>query len=262
MPQINTDLDTAHYQEGCRLDHTPSSAVSPGDIVDAGKGLYGFADDDIAASRLGALALTGIRLAQSASATTFSVGDDVYWDASAEKAVAADDGLDGADLLLGVCVIAKTSGQNAVAFVPVNVLDRYNCIRPIVYEFDCDATNGDTDEHILIPANMNKTGLVFKGAMGIVTEQFAGDSEDQGVVTIEDEDDGAICTLTPSDAGADAVGDIIVSSIHWGVSTTGTAWKTVAAGKAVQGYVSQQTDGNTVVGAGKMRVYIDVCPLL
>lgn len=130
-------------------------------------------------------------------------------------------------------------------------------LSPIVYEFDTE-TGVDATAHTLIPASQNPRGLLILGVFGRVTEVFAGASEDQGIVTVQDEDDTAIATLTPTNAGADAVGDIIVGyAAH--AATTGAATKTVAAGKAVEGIVSQATSG--AGAAGKMKVYIEAIPL-
>jgi len=259
---IPSGIDTLHRSEADRLYHTPGSALAAGDIVQPGGSILGFVDNAIAASARGNLATakSGVRLAAAASATTFSVGDEVWWDASAEKAVAPNLAVGDGDIPLGICCEAKVSGANCVAFIPFDITSRYNAINPFVYEFDCDGDNGDTDEHILIPANQNVYGLLYRGCWGIVTEQMAGSSEDQGVVTIEDSDDNAIATLTASDAAADAVNDVIVGTSDVFSATTGDAAKVVAAGKAVQGFVSQQTSGGTP--AGKIKVYLDVVPLI
>jgi hypothetical protein len=251
---------TLTFQDRKRLNYTPGSAKTEGDIVNLGGSIFGFVDDAIAASGTGQLDLapSAIKWVRSASATTFSIGDEVWYDSSVGLAVAVSGALDGADYPLGIAVKAKVSGQNAVAVIPFDILDRYSVIRPICYEFD--VADGDTDEHILIPAWMNRHGLILKHCFGLVTEAMVGSSEDQGIVTIEDEDDNAIATLTATDGAADDVGDIIVGSADLSAASTGDAWKTVAAGKAVQGYVSQQTSGGTP--AGKIRAYLEFAPLL
>lgn len=128
---------------------------------------------------------------------------------------------------------------------------------PIVYEFDTE-TGVDATAHTLVPASQNPRGLLILGVFGRVTEVFGGASEDQGIVTVQDEDDTAIATLTPTNAGADALGDIIVGYSAYAAST-GAATKTVAAGKAVEGIVSQATSG--AGAAGKMKVYVVAIPL-
>lgn len=188
----------------------------------------------------------------SASATTFSVGDDVWWDASASQAVGAGLAHDGsADQYLGTAVVAKTSGQLVVRVA----LGKSFCAPPgiifgIPYEFDCQ-TGVDTASHVLIPAAWNKNGLVIEEIYGLVTEVFAG-TEDQGIVTVSDEDDNALATLTASDAGADAVNDVI-EGFFLHEQATGAAVKVVAADKYVDAAVTQVTTGSA---AGKMIVYI------
>lgn len=258
--------ETQHYQGAERLSHTPGSAVANGKVVNIGGSLFGYADSAIEASRQGALALAaaGIRWCKKATATTFTVGDEVWLDASTGLAVAPNATPADADLPLGICVATGANGPNAVAYLPFGIMDRYSVIRPFVYEFDCSIDNGDTDEHVLIPAWMNRHGLILRNLFGLVTEAMVGSSEDQGIVTVEDEDDNAIATLTAADAAADAVGDILVASLSLCTDDSGdisgTAWKTVAAGKAVQGFVSQQTSGGTE--AGKIKVFCDFVPLV
>jgi len=194
----------------------------------------------------------------SASATTFSLGDPVFWDYSANAAVAADDALDGAnDFYLGVAVKAKTSGQLKVR-VALNVDIPF---RPQVYEFDCE-TGVDAAAHTLIPAVMNKRGLLITGVYGIVTERFGGGTEDQGIITVSDSASTQICTLTASDAGADVLNDVIVGASNAPVfgASTGTLISVVPAGRSVTAAVTQATSGTSV--AGKMRVYIFAVPLV
>lgn len=252
-----------HQPTSDRIDYTPGSAVTGGQIITPGGGLIGAPERDIAANELDALHLSGLREYDKAAGggVTFAVGDTIYYNNTTGLAVPPSLTLDpSADIEAAVCVLAAADADTFVVGIPVNVLDRYNVIRPIVYEFDCDGDNGDTDEHILIPAWMNRHGLLFMGAWGLVTEQMAGSSEDQGVVTVEDEDDNALATITASNSGADAVNDVIVGTNDIYSATTGDAAKVVAAGKAIQGFVSQQTSGGTP--AGKIKVYVEARPLV
>lgn len=242
-------------QKGEKLDFTASTALSAGDIVEV-DGRVGVAETDIASGAVGTVRVYGVHSITKGSGVTFSVGDDVYWDASAETAVNTSLTLDGADLFLGTCVSAAASGDDEVR-VALNTRSRYDRIKPIVYEFD--VADGDTDEHILIPADQNPHGLVITHVFALISEVMAGSSEDQGIVTVEDEDDNAICTLTASDAAADVVNDYVLG-LQLQSTATGTGAKTVAAGKAVQGFVSQQTSGGTP--AGKMKVYVEAIPLV
>ena len=244
-----------------RIDYTPGAAVLGGTPTNPGGGIIGYPDRDIAASEFDALTLMGLRKADKASATVFAVGNTVMYDSSTGLAVNPGLALDGsADLELGICSKAAGSGALFVEFIPVSVLDRYNVIRPFVYEFDCDGANGDVLEHILIPAWQNRHGLVIEACYGIVTEVMAGSSEDQGIITIEDEDDNALSPITAADAAGDAAGDILLGTNNIFAIASGAVIKTVAAGKAVQGFVSQQTSGGTP--AGKIKVYVIARPLV
>lgn len=253
---------TQHLQDRSRLNYTPAAAVAAGEVVDLGQGILGAVDTAIAANRTGAVALpaAGIRLAKTADATAWAVGDEVWLvsGVAVQKSLALDP---STAILLGLCIIAKAAndGANSVAYLPLDPQTNLGALQPVVYEFDCD-TGGDTDEHILIPASQNRAGLLLLAAWAVVTEVFAGATEDQGIVTIEDEDDNALSTLTPSDGSADAVGDIIVGTNDIYSAATGDAAGIVAAGKAIQGFVSQQTSG--AGEAGKMKVYLRVIPLL
>ncbi len=191
----------------------------------------------------------------SASGTTFSEGDEVWWDDSASQAVAPSLAVADADFYLGTARAAKVSGD---LFVSVD-LNKKVAYRPAVYEFDCE-TGVDSSAHILIPACQNPHGLLILGVYSVVTEQFGGASQDQGIVTIRDTDDNSICTLTPSDSGADAIGDVIVGTNKVLGGTTGDAVKSVAAGKGVKGIVTQACSGSGA--AGKQKVYIVATPLV
>lgn len=195
-----------------------------------------------------------------ASGTTFSKGDPVYWNSSTNLAVAPALTLDGSTIFyLGTCHKAKTSGQTVVE-VDMNVQPLLPAIpQPFVYEFDCE-TGVDASTHVLIPANYNKRGLLLLAAYALVTEVFGGASEDQGIVTIEDTDGTDLCTLTATDAGADAANDVIVGTSDVFSATTGDAAKVVAAGKGIRGVVTQATSG--AGAAGKMKVYVLVMPLV
>lgn len=196
-------------------------------------------------------AVSGIFDVPSASATTFAKGQDVWIDVANDVAVPFSTALiGGTDFRLGKASVAKASG---VTTVRVDFNAEVSC-QVFAPELDCtDATA----TAILIPAEQNTTGFIVEEIFSEITEGFAGDTEDQGIVTVADEDDSAIATLTPTDAGADATGDIIVGYSR-PAATTGAELKKVAAGKAVKASVSQAASGTSL--AGKMVVYIKVTP--
>jgi len=180
------------------------------------------------------------------------VGKDVF--ASDDATLSLTRSLSALRSRVGTVVRYVTTNTAIVEFEP------HSLAEPFVAELDCE-TGEDSDDHVLLPAWMNRRGVVLELVYGIVTEQFAGDTEDQGVVTVYDEDDNALATLTPSDGGADAVGDMIIGTIPILISgSTGNAAKIVAAGKAIDCKVTQETSGGTP--AGKMKVYLVVRPLV
>lgn len=109
---------------------------------------------------------------------------------------------------------------------------------------------------LLVHATENHNGLLVLWAGALVTETFAGDTEDQGIITLEDTDGTDITTFTPSDAGADAVNDIVASAANKLAigAATGSLLAIVAAGKGIQALVSQLTSGANEQGAMKVGV--------
>lgn len=67
--------------KGDAIDYTPGSAVSAGDVVVQGE-LVGIAKTDIAANKLGAIAVTGVYDVPKPTGvgTDYSAGDILYWD--------------------------------------------------------------------------------------------------------------------------------------------------------------------------------------
>lgn len=106
----NASPTVIFVQEGDAIDYTPSgSAVAAGDVVIAG-GILGVAKLPIAVGVLGAIHIKGVfSLPKGAFATT--VGQKLYWDASAAQVVAtpaAD------DYLLGFATTVQVSGDARV----------------------------------------------------------------------------------------------------------------------------------------------------
>lgn len=128
-------------------------------------------------------------------------------------------------------------------------------IRVAVAEFDCGAAAKTV---VLIPASQNKNGLIIRRLWGIVTEVMAGSSEDQGVVTVSDESNNSIGTLTPSNAAADGVGDNVLGAIADMDDATGTALVTVAAGEFVDAILTQICAGTP---AGKILLVLEYIPV-
>lgn len=253
--------EALHVRDSNPAKETAAAALASGEIRQLSdgraavvEGLQGVASGDEVSLRHCAV----VRVA-AASGTTFAKGDKVYWDASASQAVPPSASLDGAaDHYLGVAAKAKTSGQTEV-YVELNVISSQPAIsQPFVFEFDtedgADETAGAKNEHVLIPASANKHGLLILGVFGRITEAFGGATEDQGIITVRDQSNTTLATLTPTNGGADAVGDVIVGTNKLLGGTTGDAVKTVAAGEYVDAQVTQETSGSGA--AGKVAVYV------
>ena len=78
-----------YLSPGLRVDHTPSGAVTGGDIVVQGN-LVGVASQDIAAAEKGSLAVGGLfRLAKATTGVVPAAGDHVWYNTSSKLAVLA-----------------------------------------------------------------------------------------------------------------------------------------------------------------------------
>lgn len=90
------------------IDYTPASNVAAGDIVVVGN-LVGVAPVAIAAGTLGAVETCGTFRVATESATTFAIGDPVYFNATSKVATAT-----GTDALIGFAVAVCGSGALTV----------------------------------------------------------------------------------------------------------------------------------------------------
>lgn len=243
-------MEAIYLGSGEILDHTPASALAAGEVIQLADGMAAVAVADIAANEMGSVRVCGLHDFDSASATVFAIGAEVWWDASANKAITTPG--EAADFYLGTATVAKANGQTTVR-VSLNAAPEFKngVIQSRVIEVDCQE-NAQVAAQNIIPASWNKLGLILIGVYGFITEDFAGAGEDQGIITIEDSDGTDICTLTPSDASADDVNDVIVGTSDLGGAATGDVAKFVAAGKGVQALVTQATAG--VGAAGKVKV--------
>jgi predicted RecA/RadA family phage recombinase len=90
-------------QEGASIDYTPSQAVSAGDVIVQGD-LVGVVKLDIAANKLGALAVTGVfEFAKgTGNGSAIAVGSNVYWDDASNLVTTTSLG----NKLIGKCVKA------------------------------------------------------------------------------------------------------------------------------------------------------------
>lgn len=102
-------MDAVYLHDGDRIDHTPSSAVSAGDVVALSK-VFGIATSDIPKDTLGSLATRGVfALKKKASEAIATVGTLVYWDPAAGVTATA-----GSLKAIGYTVAAAASADATV----------------------------------------------------------------------------------------------------------------------------------------------------
>jgi predicted RecA/RadA family phage recombinase len=102
-------MNAIRLTEGKKIDYTPAAAVDAGDIVDLGE-ILGVAEQAIAASALGALAVEGefTLIKDGTTGPVFEIGDAVFWDSVNELAVRT--GGSGC-LYFGTCTEAAGTDQ-------------------------------------------------------------------------------------------------------------------------------------------------------
>ena len=106
------------YQDDDRyIDWTngTGSAVSAGDVVVLGSALVGVAVNDIANGAVGAIDTKGIWYVPAINNSAFTVGEILYWDATAKKASDAEAALP----VLGIAVAAKAE-TGTYCYVAIN----------------------------------------------------------------------------------------------------------------------------------------------
>ncbi len=108
---------------------------------------------------------------------------------------------------------------------------------------------------LLVHPTENQNGLLVLWAGALVTVTFAGATQDQGIITLQDTAGTTLgITMTASNLGADAVDDIVApaaNTVPIGAAT-GSAIVTVPAGLGVQAKVTQLTSGAGEQGAMKV----------
>ena len=104
-------MKAVKISSGDVIDYTPTADVAAGDVVVQGE-LVGIALQPIPANVLGSLAVAGVFDVAKATATVFSAGAKVYWDATNKLAVTSDG--EGENKLLGKAVAAAGNGATTV----------------------------------------------------------------------------------------------------------------------------------------------------
>lgn len=105
-------IRAAFVQSDDCLDYIPATALDGGSVVLLPDGRVGVTLTVLAAGVLGSVATEGLFDFNAASATLFSEGEDVYWDATNLLAVTA--GAATASYRVGRAVSAKIDGQTSV----------------------------------------------------------------------------------------------------------------------------------------------------
>ncbi len=216
-----------YVQTGARIDYTPAVAVTGGDIVVQNAEFVGIASADIAAGRLGALAIEGVFdvAKQVGVLTTFEVGDNVYWDDLNDRAVT----IGGGNAYLGKCIRAAANNDSSVRVKLVTTLEV-----PLAYSTDAASssvlnttTETPFNKSITIPANRLKKGDVIRvRAQGIVSNQNSTDT-----LTIQLKIGGTTGTSIVSTGAVDpATNDIWYIEADLVIRTVGASGTFVATG--------------------------------
>jgi hypothetical protein len=123
-----------------------------------------------------------------------------------------------------------------------------------IAEFDCadDAANPTI---VMIPASLNKNGLVIFDVWAINTETFGG-TEDQGIITVSDESNNSLATLTVTNTNTpkDDMEQGSLTDYRDVSAGTASGARFVAAGEFVDAVVTQQTTGTA---SGKTLLIVE-----
>ena len=150
-------------QDGLSIDYTPGSAVAAGDVV-VQNNVVGIAKTPIAASILGALAVTGIFDVVKDNSDV-SAGDSLFWDADGDPV--------GGTAGTGACSKTRTS-NTFMGFALEDAGAGFEKVRMILRSVD--ATSAET----LSLADLSDIGaLVYTAGL---TRSKAGAGVDQNVV--------------------------------------------------------------------------------
>jgi predicted RecA/RadA family phage recombinase len=171
MPQAR------RIQCGDAIDHTPSGALTAGDVV-VQQALVGVAPQDVAANALGAVEIEQVwRCAKDAS--VFAVGDPAYWD-DTNNQMKADPSVGP---YAGIVVKAAATGDSTVdvRLDPTAAAGRRLLYSAVAASAAVSNTTVETafDKSVSIPANTLKAGDVIRvRAQGIATLTNSTDTLD------------------------------------------------------------------------------------
>lgn len=218
-----------------------TTALAGGELASTGEGRVGVADavDGYGANAWATLIMEGVYRVPKASGVTLAINQRVYLDASAATQTAIALPEDAGDLYIGTAIKAAASGDDYVDVLLEN--SKFGGGRGGVFaSFPVLLDHSDSADHTIVRAEDNPNGLVITAKLARITEQPAGDTEDQLVFALDDEDDNELETITTTDGGgAEDVNEVV----------GGVAGKYVPAGKAVTARVKQATSGSGAAGA-------------
>ncbi|MBI3866813.1 MAG: DUF2190 family protein [Planctomycetia bacterium] len=152
-------MPVTFVHEGDAIDYTPAVAKTAGDVVVQGD-LIGVVRIDIAANRLGALALEGVFDFPKAGGVAFTTGQKTYWDAT--NLIASSDPSVGR--LLGRVVKDAVSADTAV-----RILLDMQAVPALLYSAEVASSlitntvaETDFDKSVTIPAGTLQVGDVIR----------------------------------------------------------------------------------------------------
>jgi hypothetical protein len=164
-------------------------------------------------------------------------------------------------IFVGEAITAATAAGDVIE-VAIIVANPPNADRMVWSPDAIVMDHADATENVVIVAGDNPNGYIVNELRGIITEAMVGDTEDQMIVTLYDEDDNALDTLTPSDAAADAIGDIVQGPLGASQTATGAIPAVIPANKGAYIKVTQTTDDATPANeAGAYSVTLVLSPL-
>lgn len=215
---------TLFVHDNAAVDYTPAVAVTGGDVI-VQQDLVGVARADIAANRMGSLAIEGV-FAFPKTTGAWVVGDNIYWDAANVVATRTAVG----NRHLGICVKAAASGDTSgwVNLDPNAAQDVIKVAVAAGTALTASSTKTTLDS-VVIPANTLKAGDVIRVRAQVVAT--ATNSTDTLTVTL-DMGGTAIATTGPVDV---ANGDIGYIDYDIVLRTVGASGTMVAAGSVALG---------------------------
>ena len=153
MPQAT------YVQDGNAIDYTPTSARASGDVVVQGD-LLGITRTEIAANRLGSLAIEGVFEFTKPTGTGLTVGQKVYWDATNLR-VAGDSAVGR--------LVGRVVKEAAATDTTVRVLLEVQASADLLYSAEAASavitntiTETSFDKSVTLPGNTLQLGDVLR----------------------------------------------------------------------------------------------------